>query len=347
MKIEDLIRPNLKELVPYSSARNEYSGSAALFLDANENPYSNGVNRYPDPLQKRLKAEFARIKGVASEQVIIGNGSDEILDLIFRAFCRPAVDNCIILPPTYGMYKVLAVLNDVSCIQCPLNADFSMDTKRLLNMVTVNTKIIFICSPNNPTGKLIKIEQLTEILDGFQGIVVLDEAYIDFSNQPSGICLLDKYPHLFIVQTLSKAFGGAGLRIGFGLGSTDLISILNRIKPPYNINSLSQERALQLLQDDKTFKKNLHQISVDKQKLEEALRKMDFVQTVFSSEANFCLVRVEDSKATYNYLKAKGIVVRERSHELHCENCLRITVGTPEENAQLIKELNNFNLINR
>ncbi len=347
MKIEDLIRPNLKKLVPYSSARNEFSGSEALFLDANENPYNNGVNRYPDPLQNRLKAELAKVKGVKPEQIIIGNGSDEILDLIFRAFCRPSIDNCIILPPTYGMYRVLSTLNDIECIACPLNPDFSFNIERIIKSVKENTKIIFICSPNNPTGNCISIAELVEILDVFEGIVVLDEAYIDFSDQASAAGLLEKYPTLLIVQTLSKAYGAAGLRIGFGLGNWEIITILNRIKPPYNINSLSQEKALSLLQNEYVYKANLQQLQVDKLKLEQAFLQMQFVQHIFPSEANFFLVRVKDSKVTYNYLKEQGIIVRERSHELYCENCLRITIGTTQENEKLIKVMNNFNQINR
>ena len=347
MKIEDLIRPNLKKLVPYSSARNEFSGSEALFLDANENPYNNGVNRYPDPLQNKLKEQLAKIKGIEPNQLIIGNGSDEILDLIFRAFCRPSMDNCIILPPTYGMYKVLSTLNDIECIECPLNPDFSFNIEGLLNSIKVNTKIIFICSPNNPTGNCISIDQLVEILDVFEGIVVLDEAYIDFSDQPTALGLLEKYPKLFIVQTLSKAYGAAGLRIGIGLGNREIIAILNRIKPPYNINSLSQEKARRLLQNETVYKTNLKQLKVDKLKLEQALMHMQFVQHIFPSEANFFLVQVKDSKVTYNYLKEQGIIVRDRSHELYFENCLRITVGTTQENEKLIKVMNNFNQINR
>lgn len=347
MKIENLIRPSLKALIPYSTARSEYRGEHELFLDANENPYNNGVNRYPDPLQIKLKKAISDLHNVQQNQLIIGNGSDEILDLLFRAFCNPTIDNCIILPPTYGMYKVLAGLNDVECLECPLNCDFSVNLDRLLAAITSKTKLIFICSPNNPTGTVFSIESLIEILEVFEGILVVDEAYIDFSSYPSALGLIERYPHLFVVQTLSKAYAGAGLRIGIGFGNTKVVNILNGIKAPYNINSLSHERAILLLQDQGIYKKNLSYILEEKEWLYHALSRFYFVETIFPSQANFFLVRVDDAALTYQFLLKNGIIVRNRSHEVGCENCIRITIGTAEQNRQLIAVLNKFNPQNK
>ena len=342
MKITNLIRKNILKLKAYSSARNEFTKKADIFLDANENPYNNEINRYPDPLQKSLKKQISEIKSIDSENILLGNGSDEVLDIIIRTFCEPAEDNIIICQPTYGMYKVLADVNNVKIKEVLLNSDFSLNTKAIAENVDKNTKIIILCSPNNPTGNSVSTENLEFLLSDLNCIVLVDEAYIDFSNKKSALQLLDKYPNLIVSQTLSKAYGMAGIRIGMAFADKTIIDIFNKVKPPYNINTLSQEKALNTLLQDNSYNEKLNNILQQKDILIEALNKNKYVEKVFSSDANFVLARFCDAKKAYNFLIDNGIVVRYRSNQVLCENCLRITVGTESENKILIKKLKIF-----
>lgn len=339
MKIENLLRPNIRKLVPYSSARSEYSGRDVLYLDANESPFNNGVNRYPDPYQTELKAAIAEDRGVRPDQLFIGNGSDETLDLLFRAFCEPGKDNIIATPPTYGMYKVLADINGVEYREAPLNEDFSLNVKSVLNQIDENTKLIFICSPNNPTGNCLEKEKIEFIAEFFTGILVIDEAYIDFSEKESFSKGLVKGVQLFVNQTLSKSNSGAGLRVGVGIANPEIIAVLNRIKPPYNINTLAQVEALKLVKDKAKFNENLAEILAEKQRLFKGLNALTIVSKIYPSDANFWLVKFENANGVYEALKQEGIIVRNRSKELHCENCLRITIGSKTENDTLLEQL--------
>lgn len=343
MTIRDLLRPNIRNLVPYSSARTEYKGKASIFLDANESPFDNGYNRYPDPLQWELKQEIAAQKGVKPEQIFLGNGSDETLDLLIRAFCEPNKDNVLILPPTYGMYEVLANINGVECRKCSLNEDFSLNMKRLLNAIDQNTKIIFICSPNNPTGNSFEFTKIQELMKAFNGVVVIDEAYIDFSPKPSFIKKLNEYPYLFVSQTFSKSISAAGLRLGIGLSSPEIIQIMNAVKPPYNINSLTQGEGLNCIKDRTKIESDIATILAEKQHLFNALNELEIVVQIFPSDANFWLVRFENADLVYEALKQKGIIVRNRSNQLYCENTLRISIGTPDENQNLLRTLEAIN----
>ena len=343
MSIENLLRDNIKALMPYASARSEYSEQNAVLLDANESPLNNGFNRYPDPLQSKLKHAIADDRNVKQEQLFIGNGSDETLDLLIRAFCIPEKDNIVIMPPTYGMYEVLATINGVECKKSPLNEDFSLNIKTLFETIDKNTKIIFICSPNNPTGNSIDKVAIKEVLDRFTGLVVLDEAYIDFANESSFINYLSEYPYLFVNQTLSKSFSGAGLRLGVGVGSPELIRILNTIKPPYNVNSLSQLAGVRLINDSKSRNENIKLILKEKEKMFDDLKRLEMVKKIFPSEANFWLIRFTDAEWVYEELRNVGVIVRNRSNELHCENTLRITVGSAKENQVLLQNLIKIN----
>ena len=343
MKIENLLRNNIRALKPYKAARHDLN-TKGILLDANESPFENGYNRYPDPYQKQLKKTVANLKSVKSEQVFIGNGSDETLDLLIRAFCEPNTDNVIIMPPTYGMYEVLANINAVECIKAPLNKDFSLDAERVLAAVNSRTKIIFICSPNNPTGNSLSDSEINKVLKNFNGIVVVDEAYIDFSNAKSTIQLLNKFPNLFVNQTLSKAYAGAGLRLGIGFSSIEIIHVLNTIKPPYNINSLAQSTGIDLLKNESEIQANINLINAEKKRLYAELFKLPFVVEIFPSEANFWLVRFKNAEEIHKSLINNEIITRNRSHELYCENTLRITVGTTEENTQLINCLNQIKI---
>lgn len=339
--LNNITRENVKGLQPYSSARDEYvsDGSKMVFLDANENPYENGVNRYPDPQQRSLKAVLAEQKGVVTENILLGNGSDEVLDLLFRAFCEPKEDNIISLPPTYGMYKVLCGINTIENKEVLLLNDFQPNTTEILKEITPNTKLIFICSPNNPTGNLISTESITTLLNTFNGLVVVDEAYIDFSKEESWISKLGDYPNLVVTQTLSKAYGMAGIRLGLCYASAEIIAILNKIKPPYNVNELTQRKALERVKDIKAVQVEVANILTQRSELIAVLNDINFVAHIYDSEANFILVKVDDATKRYNQLLEKGIVVRNRTTQALCENTLRFTVGTKEENKKLILAL--------
>ena len=341
MEINTLIRRNVAQMQPYSSAREEFKAIDApmVFLDANENPFENKMNRYPDPQQKKVKAVLAQIKNVTENQILLGNGSDEVLDLLFRAFCEPNQDNVITLPPTYGMYGVLANLNAVENREILLTNDFKPNITAILNAIDENTKIIFLCSPNNPTGNSFSEESVVTLVKRFKGIVVLDEAYIDFSDKESWLAKLNDYPNLVVVQTLSKAYGLAGIRMGILYASAPIVAVLNKIKPPYNLNVLSQQVAVEALRDIEKIKIKINLIKEEKGLLLKQLLQVNFIEKVFHSEANFMLIRVDDANVRYAQLLQKGIVVRNRSSQPLCENCLRITIGTSEENILLINAL--------
>lgn len=342
MNIDKLVRKNIAAMKPYSSARDEFSGMQGVFLDANENPYNNGVNRYPDPYQSELKKELEKIKGVSPKNMVLGNGSDEVLDLLFRAFCEPKQDNVVITAPSYGMYKVLANLNNVELKEVLLEEDFSLNSNKILAAVNANTKMILLCSPNNPTGNVIDFEVIEKLLINTNCLVVIDEAYIDFSIKNSSIEKLSKYNQLIVSQTLSKYYGMAGIRLGMCFASEEIIAILNRIKPPYNVNSLTQNKALELLKNyDNSYK---NEVIDQRELLSASLSKFPFVVTVYPSDANFILIRTTNANDIYNELIRKQIVIRNRTNEPLCENCLRITVGTPKENQLLINALKEINL---
>ncbi|ESU18827.1 histidinol-phosphate aminotransferase [Flavobacterium cauense R2A-7] len=327
---------------PYSSARDEFKDfeQKMIFLDANESPFENGVNRYPDPQQKSVKRLLADQKGVHANQILLGNGSDEVLDLLFRVFCEPNRDNVITLPPTYGMYGVLANLNAVENREVLLSADdFQPQTEVILKTIDTNTKMIFLCSPNNPTGNSFSKESIVTLIQYFNGLVVLDEAYIDFSENESWLAKLKEYPNLVITQTFSKAYGLAGIRMGILYASAEIISVLNKIKPPYNLNNLSQQKALEVLTENKTTDDRITLIKAEKKVLLKQLLEVKFIQKTYPSEANYILIKVDDAHKRYNQLLEKGIVVRNRSNQPLCKNCLRISIGTPEENQLLINAL--------
>ena len=342
MNIQDLIRENIKTLKPYSSARDEYkaTGSEMIFLDANENPYENGVNRYPDPKQKDVKSVLATIKNCDVENIVLGNGSDEILDLIFRAFCEPKKDNIIMLPPTYGMYNVLAGINDIATKEVMLTNKFQPNVDEILNVADENSKLLFLCSPNNPTGNSFDEKSIEKILKEFNGLVVIDEAYIDFSSQKSWLNRLEEFPNLVVTQTLSKAYGMAGIRLGICYASRTIVDILNRIKPPYNVNELTQVKALERLEDQENVAAEIQQIIENRDALFNALQDIPFVEKTYPSDANFILVKVDDANLRYDQLVENGIVIRNRTTQPLCENCLRFTVGTTKENQKLIRILN-------
>ena len=339
--LENLVRDNVKSLKPYSSARDEYvsDGSEKIFLDANESPFNSGLNRYPDPQQRKLKSLITNIKGCTTDQILLGNGSDEVLDLIFRAFCEPGQDNIMSLAPTYGMYKVLAGTNGVENREVYLNKEFQLDVEEILARVDSQTKLIFICSPNNPTGNRFRDEDIERILKHFKGLLVLDEAYIDFTGLTSWTEKLGRFPNLIVTQTLSKAYGMAGIRLGICFASREIISIMNRIKPPYNVNELTQEAAYARLNEADSVAEQVSEIIRERNKLIEELNKVSFISMVYPTDANFILVRVDDASMRYQQLLDADIVVRNRSSLPLCENTLRFTVGTKEENEKLIKVL--------
>lgn len=343
-ELETWIRPDLLEMKPYSSARDEFEGTASTYLDANENPFNNGVNRYPDPLQKKLKQRIAEIKGVKAEQLFLGNGSDECIDLLFRLFCRPGIDKVATISPSYGMYAVSARINQIELVEILLNEDFSLDPERILN-ASKDCKILFLCSPNNPTGQSFPKAQLIELVEKFQGIVVIDEAYIDFSSEDSMLKALNDYPNLAVSQTFSKAYGMAGIRLGMLFGSIELISWINKIKPPYNINQLTQEFAFKNLVDLTIVKSEIELIVSERKKLMNAFSHLSLIQKVYPSDSNFILIKVAAADLLYYYLIKKGIVVRNRSNQPLCNNTLRLTIGTPDENILLINALNDFNTL--
>lgn len=327
---------------PYSSARDEFSGMQGVFLDANENPYNNGINRYPDPYQSELKLVLAELKGVSTKNMLLGNGSDEVLDLLFRAFCEPKQDNVVVTAPSYGMYKVLANLNNVELKEVLLEEDFSLNADKILEVVDDNTKIILLCSPNNPTGNSIAFEVIERLLNNTNYLVVVDEAYIDFSTKNSCIEKLSKYNQLVVSQTLSKFYGMAGIRLGMCFASEEIITILNRIKPPYNVNSLTQNKAIEILKNKNDSYKN--EVIEQRELLSAALNKLPFVVKVYPSEANFILIKTTDANGIYNKLLDQKIVIRNRTKEQLCDNCLRITIGTPKENKLLLNALKEIKL---
>lgn len=344
-----LIRENVKKLTPYSTARDEYSGEASVFLDANENsfgsPLPNWYNRYPDPLQKKLKESISGIKGVRQENMLLGNGSDECIDLLIRAFCEPGIDNIVIANPTYGMYEVSANINNVKVIKAPLTDSFEIDIPTIADAIDGNTKIIFLCSPNNPTGKSLTAEEVEIILNNYYGIVVIDEAYINFSPYRSFISLLAEYPNLVILQTFSKAWGLAGIRLGMCFASEEIITVLNKIKPPYNISQPVQEIALKAIKNISEVNMMIREIVAEKKLLENELKALPLTLKVYPSDANFLLVKVTDANLIYSFLMQEGIIVRNRSNVELCENCLRITIGTPSENKKLLHSLKKYSTL--
>ncbi|HMC02012.1 MAG TPA: histidinol-phosphate transaminase [Flavobacteriaceae bacterium] len=339
--INNLIRPNVKFLKPYSSARDEFKDFTTdmVFLDANENPFENGVNRYPDPQQDKVKLLLSKAKGIATENILLGNGSDEVLDLVFRVFCEPKEDNIIILPPTYGMYKVLARVNAINVIEVELSESFQPQVEKILKASNTNSKILFLCSPNNPTGNSFYNKKIEGLLKKFQGIIVIDEAYIDFSNHESWLNRFEEFPNLIVTQTLSKAYAMAGIRLGICYASKEIISVLNKIKPPYNVNELTQQRALKQLQNMDLVKNQITNILTERDALIDSLKTVSFISKIYPTDANFVLVKVDDATKRYEQLLKNGIVVRNRTKEPLCENSLRFTIGTKPENEKLINAL--------
>jgi histidinol-phosphate aminotransferase len=341
--INNLIRENIKSLKPYSSARDEYKDATTaemIFLDANENPFENGVNRYPDPQQNGVKDVLSKIKNIDKKNILLGNGSDEVLDLIFRAFCEPKEDNVVTLPPTYGMYAVLANLNNIENRKVLLNTNFQPEVDAILNVVDANSKILFLCSPNNPSGNSFTAEKVEYLLINFKGLVVIDEAYIDFSEQESWLKRMEEFPNLIITQTLSKAYGMAGIRLGVCYASAEIIQILNNIKPPYNINQLTQLRAINRLQNLEEVENEISQLISERNHLKKELECcVDFIEKVYPTDSNFLLIKVDDAAKRYKQLIEYGVVIRNRTNEPLCENCLRISVGISEENEKLLRTL--------
>lgn len=337
--LQKLIRTNIRSLKPYSSARDEFQGQASVYLDANESPYPTPYNRYPDPHQAVVKQKLATIKQVDPPTIFLGNGSDEAIDLLFRACCEPGIDNVVIPQPTYGMYAVSASINNIVIKSVKLTSNFDLDEEATLQACDENTKIIFLCSPNNPAGSLLTTTKAEKLIQTFNGLVVIDEAYIDFTNQPGFVPLLKQYPNLVVLQTLSKAWGLAGIRMGIAFASAEIIHILNKIKPPYNISTLSQQVALEALHNEARKNEWVKEIIAEREKLYMELKKLPQVKEVFPSEANFLLVRVTDATGIYKKLADRGVIVRNRSSVVLCNDCLRITVGTPEENKIVISQL--------
>ena len=341
--LNNLIRENIKRLIPYSSARDEFSGEAKVFLDANENslgsPLPKWYNRYPDPYQYKLKEAISKVKGIAPEYIFLGNGSDECIDLLYRCFCNPGKDNTIICPPTYGMYEVSAHINDVEVRKAPLLDNFQLDLIHLENLVDENTKLIWICSPNNPTGNSFRREDIEMILNNFNGLVIIDEAYINFSRQKSFIQELTQYPNVVVMQTFSKAWGLAALRLGIAFASTEINTILNKVKPPYNINQATQELVLKALEKVDEVNDMIRELVAMREALTEVLQDMPTVEKVYPSDANFILVKIKNAHKVYEFLLSRGIVVRDRSNVKLCNDCLRITVGTEQENTLLVDAL--------
>jgi histidinol-phosphate aminotransferase len=341
MEIKDLIRENIKSLEAYSSARDEFKAMSSefVFIDANENPFDTGLNRYPDSQQTLVKEALSKLKGISEEQILLGNGSDEVLDLIFRVFCEPRVDNVIVLPPTYGMYEVLATTNAIKLVKIPLVENFQPNVKEIIKGQDAKTKLLFLCSPNNPTANSFDANKIETLIKEFNGIVVIDEAYIDFSIEDSWLCRLDEFPNLIVTQTLSKAYGLASIRLGICYASKEIISILNKIKPPYNVNQLTQDVALQSLFNQEKVKNEIAIIISERNQLIRDLQNVEIVEKVYPSDANFLLVQVDDATLRYKQLVKLGIITRNRTTQILCDNCLRFTVGTPDENKKLINTL--------
>jgi histidinol-phosphate aminotransferase len=341
-----LVRSNIKTLQPYSSARTEYSGDASVFLDANENSYGSPLdenyNRYPDPLQWKLKENLSKIKGIPPQNIFIGNGSDEVIDLAFRIFCEPAKSNIITCPPTYGMYKVCANINDVAVKEINLAKDFQLDVERILESIDPNTRLLFVCSPNNPTGNNMNRMDIEVLINNFQGIVIIDEAYINYSKQKTFLQELTEYENLIVMQTLSKAWGLAALRLGIAFASEKMIELFNKVKPPYNINKASQDLGMEALSKIEEVNANIKNTIAQRNLLQQQLAQFSFIQKIYPSDANFILAKTDNADKLYQYLSAQKIIVRNRRKEPLCENCLRITIGTPEENKKLIEALKKY-----
>ena len=342
-ELNKLVRENVKKVKPYSSARDEFSGEAKVFLDANENslgsPLMKWYNRYPDPHQQKLKAAISKIKNIDAANIFLGNGSDECIDLLFRCFCEPGKDNVIICPPTYGMYEVSAAINDVEIKRAQLLPDFQLNLDLIESLIDTRTKIIWVCSPNNPTGNSIDYQDIEVLLNNFNGLVVVDEAYINFSRQRSLLKELIEYPNLVVLQTFSKAWGLAALRLGMAFASGEIIELLNKIKPPYNINQATQEFALEALRELGQVNDMIKEIVAMREELAKVFERMPLVEKVFPSDANFLLIKVRDAVDIYEYLIKEGIVVRDRSKVHLCDQCLRITIGTEQENTLLVDSL--------
>lgn len=356
--LQKALRPHIAAIKPYSSARDEYSGAEGVFLDANENSMGTpgvgtpGVatlgspvqfHRYPDPYQQKLKQRIAEIKGISASHIFLGNGSDEAIDLLMRAFCRPGVDNIVTLPPTYGMYAVSAAINDVEVKEALLTDDYLINPETLDAGIDENSKVIFFCSPNNPSGNLMQSDLIEHYLQTFEGLVVVDEAYIDFTDTKSWVSRLSEFPNLLVMQTMSKAWGMAALRLGMAYASEEIMVVLNKIKPPYNINALTQQEALKVLKQTDAQQQKVQQLLREREKLRQSLEQLPMVQKIYPSDANFLLVRMQEAGAIFHYLIDKKVIVRDRSKVVLCEGCLRITVGTVEENERLLAELKNYN----
>ena len=340
ISLEQLVRPNIWSLAPYSSARDEYSGKEAhVFLDANENPYNGPYNRYPDPLQRELKAMLSKVKGVPAENIFLGNGSDEAIDLPYRIFCEPGHDNVVSIAPTYGMYKVCADINNIEFREILLDDNYQLHADQLLEACDEHTKIIWLCSPNNPTGNSLDRNEIMKVIEGFEGIVIVDEAYIDFAQQLSLRQELPTHPNLIILQTMSKAWGSAAIRLGMAFASVDIINIYNKVKYPYNVNQLTQQQAIEMLKDPYEIDKWVKLLLQERSRLMQAFQDLPICEQVFKTDANFFLARMTDANAIYDYLVGRGIIVRNRSRVQLCQNCLRVTIGTKGENNELIAAL--------
>lgn len=342
IELENIVRPNIWKLQPYSCARTEFTGNASVFLDANENPYNSPVNRYPDPFQIAVKEKLEPIKGIRKEQVCFGNGSDETIDLMYRIFCEPGKDNVVAIDPTYGMYKVCADINNIEYRPVALNESYEFKAEDLLSKIDKQTKIIWICSPNNPTGNSMPKEEIEKVLNGFGGIVVIDEAYIDFSSRDSYLKELNNWGNLVILQTFSKAWGCAGLRLGMAFSSIEIIQLMNKVKYPYNINQLTQKKAIEILTNVEKKNEWVKILLKERKNLSEKIIKIPSVEKVYPTDANFILVKTKDANRIYEYLIGKGIIVRNRNNVSLCNGCLRITIGSPEENATLLQTMEQY-----
>ncbi len=342
INLEAIVRNNVLALTPYSSARDEFTGDEGIFLDANENPFPSNVNRYPDPQQRKLKKKIVDLRSIDQDQIIIGNGSDEILDLVFRAFCEPGKDFVVAMKPSYGMYKVLANTNNVQLTEVPLDRGFDLDVDATL-AVSKGAKMIILCSPNNPTGNILSLDRIRKILDDFNGLVLVDEAYIDFADSPSLLSLLNDYQNLMISQTFSKAFGMAGIRVGVGYAHSSIIEVLNRIKPPYNVNTVSQELALARLEQVDEVLSEVTQLKLERSRLIAYLEHNNYVLEVYPTDANFVLFKVKDANRTYERLIEHKLIIRNRTSTYNCKNCLRLTVGTKEENNRFMEVFDAIN----
>ncbi len=341
-QLEQLLRPNIINLKPYSSARDEYTGEPGIFLDANENPYNSPFNRYPDPYQRQLKVKIGKLKNIDPSCIFLGNGSDEPIDIAYRAFCEPGKDNVVSIDPTYGMYQVAGDINNVEVRKTLLTSDFQLNVNALLQRTDENTKLMFLCSPNNPTGNCFKTDDIEDILSKFEGIVILDEAYIDFAPEKSFLPKLNKYPNLIILQTFSKAWGMAGLRLGMAFAQPQIVKVFSKVKYPYNLNILSQQKALELIENARLTENWVLNLNKEKENIASQLSKFKFVEKIFPSDANFLLIKTPEPRKIYDYLINKQIIIRDRSNISLCSGCLRITIGSPDENKSLIDTLKKY-----